>query len=47
MSLDISNFYLMLMAPMDRYKYVRMNLSDFPEEIINSFPAMVPYMAPP
>ena len=32
MSLDISNFYLM--APMDRYEYVRMNLDDFPDEII-------------
>ena len=32
MSLDISNFDLM--APMMRYEYVRMNLSDFPEEMI-------------
>jgi hypothetical protein len=35
MSLDISNFYLM--APMTRYKYVRMNLSDFPEDIIEEY----------
>jgi hypothetical protein len=35
MSLDISNFYLM--APMTRYKYVRMNLSDFPEEMIEEY----------
>ncbi len=37
MSLDISNFYLM--APMTRYRYeyVRMNLDDFPEEIIEEY----------
>jgi hypothetical protein len=35
MSLDISNFYLM--APMERPEYVRMNLSDFPDEIINEY----------
>jgi hypothetical protein len=35
MSLDISNFYLM--APMTRYEYVRMNLSDFPEDIIKEY----------
>ena len=35
MSLDISNFYLM--APMTRYEYVRMNLSDFPEEMIEEY----------
>jgi hypothetical protein len=35
MSLDISNFYLM--APMMRYEYVRMNLYDFPEEIIEEY----------
>jgi hypothetical protein len=35
MSLDISNFYLM--APMERPEYDRMNLSDFPEEIINEY----------
>lgn len=35
MSLDISNFYLM--APMTRYEYVRMNLQDFPEEIIAEY----------
>jgi hypothetical protein len=35
MSLDISNFYLM--APMTRPEYVRMNLSDFPEEIIEEY----------
>jgi hypothetical protein len=35
MSLDISNFYLM--APMTRYEYVRMNLSDFPEDIIEEY----------
>eukprot|EP00956_Cyclotella_meneghiniana_P010727 scaffold15031_cov47-Cyclotella_meneghiniana.AAC.1 len=35
MSLDISNFYLM--APMTRYEYVRMNLDDFPDEIIEEY----------
>ena len=35
MSMDISNFYLM--APMTRYEYVRMNLDDFPEEIIEEY----------
>jgi hypothetical protein len=35
MSLDISNFYLM--TPMERYEYVRMNLDDFPEEIIEEY----------
>jgi hypothetical protein len=35
MSLDISNFYLM--APMMRYEYVRMNLNDFPEDIIEEY----------
>jgi len=35
MSLDISNFYLM--APMTRYEYVRMNLSDFPDDIIEEY----------
>jgi hypothetical protein len=35
MSLDISNFYLM--APMTRPEYVRMNLSDFPDEIIEEY----------
>lgn len=35
MSMDISNFYLM--APMDRPEYVRMNLSDFPDEIIEEY----------
>jgi hypothetical protein len=35
MSLDISNFYLM--APMSRYEYVRMNLDDFPKEIIDKY----------
>jgi hypothetical protein len=35
MSLDISNFYLM--APMTRYEYVRMNLDDFPGEIIDEY----------
>jgi hypothetical protein len=34
-SMDISNFYLM--APMDRPEYVRMNLSDFPDEIIEEY----------
>jgi hypothetical protein len=35
MSLDISNFYLM--TPLDRYEYVRMNLSDFPDEVIDQY----------
>jgi hypothetical protein len=35
MSLDISNFYLM--APMDRQEYVRMNLDDFPDDIIKEY----------
>jgi hypothetical protein len=35
MSLDISNFYLM--APMTQYEYVRMNLSDFPDDIIEEY----------
>jgi hypothetical protein len=35
MSLDISDFYLM--APMTRYEYVRMNLTDFPEEMIEEY----------
>jgi hypothetical protein len=35
MSLDISNFYLM--APMSQYEYVRMNLDDFPDEIIDEY----------
>jgi hypothetical protein len=35
MSFDMSNFYLM--APMMRYEYVRMNLDDFPEEIIEEY----------
>ncbi len=35
MSLDISNCYLM--APMTRYEYVRMNLDDFPDEIIEEY----------
>jgi hypothetical protein len=35
MSLDISNFYLM--APMDRPEYVRMNLDDFPDDIIEEY----------
>jgi hypothetical protein len=35
MSLDINNFYFM--APMTRYKYARMNLTDFPEEMIEEY----------
>eukprot|EP00956_Cyclotella_meneghiniana_P044723 scaffold332159_cov162-Cyclotella_meneghiniana.AAC.1 len=35
MSLDISNFYLM--APMERYEYVRMNLDDFPDDLIDEY----------
>jgi hypothetical protein len=35
MSLDISSFYLM--APMMRYEYVRMNLDDVPEDIIEEY----------
>ena len=35
MSLDISNFYLM--APMDRPEYMQMNLSDFPDDIIEEY----------
>jgi hypothetical protein len=35
MSLDISNFYLM--TPMTRYEYVKMNSSDFPEDIIEEY----------
>eukprot|EP00804_Cyclotella_cryptica_P007378 CCRYP_002595-RA/>CCRYP_002595-RA protein AED:0.45 eAED:0.45 QI:0/-1/0/1/-1/1/1/0/113 len=35
MSLDISNFYLM--APMDRPEFVRMHLSDFPDDVIYEY----------
>ena len=35
MSLDISNFYLM--TPLDRYEYICMNLSDFPDEVIEQY----------
>jgi hypothetical protein len=35
MSLGISNFYLM--TPLDRYEYVRMNLSDFSEKVISQY----------
>jgi hypothetical protein len=32
MSLDISNFYLM--TPMEDYEYIRMDLRDFPDDVI-------------
>ena len=35
MCLDIKSFYLY--APLDRYEYMRMKLSDFPEHIIKQY----------
>jgi hypothetical protein len=35
MSLDISNFYLM--TPMEDYEYIRMDLRDFPDDIIELY----------
>ncbi len=35
MTIDFKNFYLM--TPMDRYKYFRMKLELFPQEIINEY----------
>lgn len=35
MQLDISNFYLI--TPMDKYKYLQMNLLDFPESVITQY----------
>ena len=35
MTMDISNFYLM--APLDRYEYVRLQLDDFPEDVIKQY----------
>ena len=35
MCLDIKNIYLC--APLDRYEYMRMKLSDFPEHIIEQY----------
>jgi hypothetical protein len=35
MTMDISNFYLM--TPLKRPEYIRMKMSDIPEEIINEY----------
>ena len=35
MTLDISNFYLM--APLDRYEYVHLELSNFPDNVIEQY----------
>ena len=35
MTADISNFYLM--TPLKRYEYVRLKLSDIPDEIIEEY----------
>ena len=32
MTIDISNFYLM--TPLDRYKYIKMKIENFPEDVI-------------
>jgi hypothetical protein len=34
-SVDIKNFYLC--TPLERYDYVRMNLADFPEDVIEQY----------
>ena len=35
MTIDISNFYLN--TPMTRYKYVKMRLSDIPDEVVQEY----------